>query len=236
MIFRRAHIPLALAVGLLAAAAPAWAQRGYPERDDAFRIHLGVFQPEGDSEYWDDKEREFTGEAGDLEGPNFGLDYLLPLGSRLSLIFSGSVYSGENTQSYLDFEDNFGNRIRHDATLDIASATVGLVFHFTGPEAAVSPYLGVGAGAYPWRLEESGEFIDFRTNPPDIFDATLESEGVAFGYYGLVGLEAPIGRRLSIFAEGRWTRAEDELSDDLEGFGDLDLSGREFAAGLSWRL
>lgn len=233
MTSKKARVIFALA-GLLATAVPAaWAQRGYPERDGAFRLHLGAFQPRGDSEYWDNVENLFTGDVDDFENANFGLDYLLPISSRLSVLFSGSVYSGDTTRSYLDFEDNFGDRIRHDATLDIASATVGLVFHLTGPDAVVSPYLGVGAGAYPWRLEESGDFIDSRL---DIFSATLESEGVAFGWYGLVGLEAPISRRISLFAEGRWTRADDELSEDFEGHGDIDLSGREFAAGISFNL
>lgn len=241
MSFKKAHAVLALA-GLLATTAPAWAQRGYrdrgyhPERDGAFRLHLGAFQPRGDSEYWEDKERSFTGDADDFESASFGLDYLLPIGSRMSVMFSGSVFSGDTTQSYLDFEDNFGDRIRHDTTLDVASATIGLVLHLTGPDAPLSPYLGVGGGAYPWRLEEDGDFIDFDTSPPDIFRSTLESEGVAFGWYWLAGLEAPITDRLSIFAEGRWTRVDDELADDFEGFGDLDLSGREFAAGISWNL
>jgi opacity protein-like surface antigen len=243
MRFKKAHAIFALA-GLLATTAPAWAQRGYrrdrgySERDGAFRLHLGAFQPRGDSEYWEDKERDFTGDADDFESASFGLDYLLPISSRMSVMFSGSVFSGEATQSYRDFEDNFGDRIRHDTTLDVASATIGLVLHLTGPDAPLSPYLGVGGGAYPWRLEEDGDFIDFDTNPPDIFTTTLESEGVAFGWYWLAGLEAPISDRLSLFAEGRWTRVDDELADDFEGLGlgDLDLSGREFAAGISWNL
>jgi opacity protein-like surface antigen len=242
MRFKKAHAIFALA-GLLATTVPAWARdyhrdRGYSERDGAFRLHLGAFQPRGDSEYWEDKERDFTGDADDFESASFGLDYLLPISSRMSVMFSGSVFSGEATQSYRDFEDNFGDRIRHDTTLDVASATIGLVLHLTGPNAPLSPYLGIGGGAYPWRLEEDGDFIDFDTNPPDIFTTTLESEGVAFGWYWLAGLEAPISDRLSLFAEGRWTRVDDELADDFEGLGlgDLDLSGREFAAGLSWNL
>jgi opacity protein-like surface antigen len=234
MSFKKAHTILVL-TGLLAASAPTWA-RGYPERDGAFRLHLGAFQPRGDSEYWEDKEFQFTGDADDFESASFGLDYLLPISSRMSVMFSGSVFSGETTQSYRDFEDNFGDRIRHDTTLDIASGTIGLVLHLTGPDAPLSPYLGIGGGAFPWRLEEDGDFIDFDTNPPDIFTSTLEAEGVAFGWYWLAGLEAPISDRLSLFAEGRWTRVDDELADDLEGFGDLDLSGREFAAGISWNL
>jgi opacity protein-like surface antigen len=240
MSVRKMRVMMAL-LGLLILAAPAFAQRGhrryYAEREGAFRIHLGAFRPDGDSEYWRDKEADFTGSAmDDFENASFGLDYLLPLGDRLSLMFSGSVYEGDTTNAYRNFEDNFGDRIRHDTTLDIASATLGLLLHLTGPGAPVQPYVGAGGGAYPWQLEESGDFIDFGSASRPIFTATLKSDGVAFGYYGLVGLEAPITRRVSIFAEGRWTQVDDDLSGDFEGFGKLDLSGREFAAGISWNL
>jgi len=226
--------------GLLVLAAPAFAQRygnrRYAEREGEFRIHLGAFQPDGDSDYWRDKETDFTGSIDDFEDASFGLDYLLPLGDRLNLMFSGSVYEGSTTNAYRNFEDNFGDRIRHDTTLGIASGTVGLLLYLTGPGSAIQPYIGAGGGAYPWRLEESGDFIDFGPPSHPIFSANLKSDGVAFGYYGLAGLTAPITRRVSIFAEGRWTRVDDDLSGDFEGFGKLDLSGREFAAGLSWSL
>jgi opacity protein-like surface antigen len=228
------RMTLALA-GLLLAVTPAWAQqrRGFYEREGAFRVHLGDFQPEGDSEYWDDVERDFTGDVDDLENVSFGIDYLLPLNRNFSLMFSGTAYAGDTTQSYRGFVDNFGDRIRHDTTLGIASATVGVVVHPFGSDAPVSPYIGAGGGSYFWSLEEEGDFID---NNDDIFFATFKDEGVAFGYYYLVGLEAPITRRMSIFGEGRWTQVDDELSDDFEGFGDIDLSGRMFVVGLSWNL
>lgn len=239
MISKQTRVVIALA-GLLVVAMPALAQRRHqryePEREGAFRIHLGAFQPEGDSEYWRNKERDFTGSIDDFENASFGLDYLLPLSGRLSLMFSGSGYEGDATNAYRDFDDNFGDRIRHDTTLDIASATLGLVLHLTGADTAVQPYLGAGGGAYPWRLEESGDFVDFGVPSRPIFSDDLKSEGVGFGYYWLAGLEAPISRSLSIFAEGRWTRVDDDLSDDFEGFGKLDLGGREFAAGLAWSL
>lgn len=238
MTSRTARVFLAL-TGLLAVAAmPALAQSGgryYPSREGAFRFHLGAFQLEGDSEYWRDKEADFTGSVDDYENLSFGLAYLLPLNERLSLHFSGTFFEGNATHAYRDFVDNFGDRIRHDGTLDIASATLGLTFHFLGPEAVIQPYVGAGGGAYPWRLEESGDFIGSGPLSP-IFSDTLEADGTAFGYYGLVGLEAPITPHFSIYAEGRWTQVDDDLNGDLEGFGTIDLSSQEFAVGLSWNL
>lgn len=220
-------------VGMMMATVPAWAQRGYYERDGAFRLHLGSFQPDGESEYWDEKFAGFTGEIDDFENVSIGGDYLLSLNRHLGLLFTGSYFSGDTTQAYRGFVDNFGDRIRHDTTLEIASLGAGFVFSPFGPDAPVIPYAGLGGALYSWRLEEDGDFI---APNDDIFSATLESEDVAFGYFGLVGVEVPINPRFSVFAEGRWTQAEGELEGDFEGFGDLDLSGREIMAGISWNL
>lgn len=236
MTSKRSHAIWMLA-GLLVASAPAWAQhRGTYERDGAFRLHVGDFQPEGDSEYWDDKFKDFTGGIDDFENVSFGADYLLSLNRNLGLLFSGNYYQGDRTQAYRDFVDNFGDDIRHDTTLEVTSLTAGLHFSFLGPDAPIIPYVGAGGGLYVWRLEEDGDFIDFGSVNDTIFSASLKSEGEAFGYYGLVGLEAPITNRISVFGEARWTRVDDELDGDFEGFGDIDLSGREFLAGISWNL
>jgi opacity protein-like surface antigen len=226
---------------MLLAVSPAWCQshsyrtRPVADREGEFRLRFGAFRPAGNSQYWDDKALDFTGDASDLEGASGGIDYLLGLGNHLSLMFSGSYYQGNTTQSYRDFVDNSGRRIRHDTTLDIGSATLGLVYHFTGPDAPVSPYIGAGGGGYFYRLEENGDFVNFNHNN-DIFNARLKSDNTAFGGYLLVGLEAPISRSVSLFAEGRWTKVDDELKDDFEGFGKIDLSGRELSAGIAWRL
>jgi opacity protein-like surface antigen len=240
MISRRTRVMIAL-TGLLVLSMPAFAQnysRRYArDSDGEFRLRVGSFRPEGDSEYWRGIQNDFTNsEVSDFEGPDFGLDYLLTLNDRMSLIFSGSYYEGTTTGSYRNFEDNLNNRIRHDTTLDIGSATVGLVFHLLPRGASIQPYVGGGGGAYPYRLQERGDFIDFGSPGNPIFSDRLTSTGTAFGYYGLVGLEAPITRNVSIFAEGRWTRVKADLKDDFESFGKLDLGGREISAGLSWSL
>lgn len=229
-------------LALALAAGPAWAgdrdygYRWYGDPEHNIRLRLGGFEPRGDSEYWDDKQRDFTGDPQDLEDVSFGLDYRVDLTPHVGLMFSGTLFEGELDQEYLDFEDDRGNAIGHTTSLELASATAGLVFHFTGPEAAIRPYVGAGGGLYAWRLEEDGEFIDFTPPPPVIFEGLLEAEGNAFGYYLLAGLDVPVGRNWSFFAEGRWQRVEDELGDDFEDFGDLDLSGRDLSAGIAWRF
>ena len=230
--------------GLLVLSLPAFAQDGYSRRSyndnyggGELRFHIGSFRPDGSSAYWDSIRSDFTGsDPSDFENPSFGIDYILPVNDLLGVMFSGSYYEGKSTNAYRNFEDNFNHRIVHDTTLDIGSATVGLVFHILPKGSAVQPYVGVGGGAYPWRLQERGDFIDFSDPSQPIFFSRLTSSGTAFGYYGLAGLDVPIGRHVSIFGEGRWTRVKADLRDDFDGFGKIDLGGREIAAGLSFSL
>src|SRR6185503_20950295 len=97
---------------------------------------LGSFRPEGDSQYWDDKFEAFTGKISDFEDTSLGVDYLLNMTPQLSLMFTGSGYEGQADQAYRRFQDTRGNDIVHTTTLEINTATVGLVFHLLPPDAA----------------------------------------------------------------------------------------------------
>lgn len=227
---RGATMALAAFVLAVLAAAPASAQ--YYGGDNTLRIRAGLFEPEGDSQYWDDAEALFTGEASDLEDTVFGVDYrrdLDPAG-RFALLVSGSIYEGEDRREDLFFEDNLGFPIEHDVRLTLATFTAGVNVSLI-PHGPIRPYVGAGGGYYVWELEETGDFV---AGNNDIFFESFLDDGATFGYYYLGGVEVPVGPSFALFAEGRWHNADDELSDDFEGFGDLDLSGREITGGFSW--
>lgn len=226
------------AVGLVLAASVAEAQtyRRYPG-DNALRFRVGMFTPEGESAYWADNARVFTGKAEDFDDIVLGADFRFGLGERLGLILSGDLYEGDQAQAYLDFVDARGADIFHTTTLDIGSLTAGLVFNILPRDSVVVPYVGVGGGFYFWTLREEGDFIDFGApGGPTIFSALFEDDGETLGWYWLVGAEVPLGARWSLFAEARWQNVEDDLSGDFAGFGELDLSGRQISAGVAWRF
>lgn len=231
------NLGLVLAAGF--AAGPVWAQgagyRPYTAPNE-LRFRLGLFEPSGESAYWQEKQLDFSGAPEDFEDLIGGLEYLRRLGPRVSLVAGGSVYSTESSQFYRDFVDENGLDIVHDTLLDIGTLTLGVRASLTGSEAPVQPWIGAGGGFYIWTLEESGDFIDFSPPEPFIFSATFTDDGAAFGWYYAAGIDVPLGSEIVLFAEGRWDEAEDELSGDFEGLGDLDLSGREFSGGLSWRF
>ncbi len=223
--------------GLLAVVTPAEAQGNYRQYggENQLRVRVGNFEPDGESEYWDDTFFDFTGSTESFEDAVVGLDYIHRIGSRVSVMASGSGYEGESRQAYRDFVDAQGRDIRHSTFLDVASGTLGLLFHLAGADAVLQPYIGGGGGFYSWTLEESGDFIDFAADST-IFSDSFIGEGTAFGTYFVAGLNVPIGDTISVFAEGRWDSADDELEDDFTGLGNIDLAGRQIAAGLSWRF
>jgi opacity protein-like surface antigen len=221
---------------LVAVAAPAAAQNYRPIVDNSFRLRLGQFEPQGESRYWDDNFDVFTGGIEQFDDISFGGDFILALSGRHALMFSGDIYEGEDSQAYIDFVDELGSPIVHDTRLTIASATVAYVFSFTGRDASVVPYVGVGGGIYAWELEESGDFIDFGVNPPEIFTDTFRDSNTALGYFYLAGVEVPVGTRWSVLVEGRWQELDQELGDDFETLGDIDLSGRHIYGGFAWRF
>ena len=228
-------------LGLVLFAVPSWAQYRRPPRGpggerNLFRIQGGLFTPRGEDDYWLDKELEFTGDADDFEDFSLGIDYVRLLAGRIGLLVSANSFSGETGQSYLDFVDEFGFQITHIATLETDSLSLGLLFYLTSRNSAVVPYVGIGGGYYDWRLVESGDFIDFSLFEPGIISDTFVSEGGTFGYYYQVGLDIPLSSKVSVFAEGRWQRADDDLDEDFEGFGTLDLGGQDIRAGVAWRF
>lgn len=229
---------IAILAAALAIAAPASAQRRQYQggEQNALRFWAGLFAPRGDSAYWNEAFDVFTGDESDFEDSSFGGDFKLALGRRTSILFSGAYSEGRSDQSYRDFVDVGGNPITHRTDLEIASATAAFVVNLTGPRARVIPYAGVGGGFYSWRLEESGDFIDFFPAEPEIFSATFSDSGDTTGWFWLFGLEVPLGPRWSFFAEGRWQRLDDELGGDFADIGKLDLAGRTVAGGVAWRF
>jgi outer membrane protein W len=225
------------AVVAIATALPASAQqrRPYNAEPNSLRLRIGQFQPDGDSQYWEQREFDFTGSVEDFDDVVFGADYVHMLTERFGIMVTSAYYEGENTAAFLDFEDDLGFDIVHDTTLEILRFDVGMVYHFLRRDAAVSPYAGAGFGLYGYDLEESGDFIDFDAGG-EIFSGTFTASGNTVGTFLLAGIEIPVTPQFAFFGEGRWHWVEDELDDDFEDFGDIDLGGVELAGGLSFRF
>ena len=60
----------------------------------SFRVRLGIFEPQGESDYWLDKELDFTGQASNFEDTVIGIDYVASLSPLLSIIVSTDLLPG----------------------------------------------------------------------------------------------------------------------------------------------
>jgi len=214
-------------------AATAQEPMGHYAGENVFRGSVGVFSPSGSSEYWSDKESDFTTSVDDFEDVTFALEYVHFVSSRVGLLFAVSGWEGKSTQSYRDFVDDLGNEISHVSSLEIAWLDLGVLFHLLSDRAAVMPYLGGGVSVAGWELVEEGEFIDFGVSPPEVIRDVFSAKSEEFGYFLLAGLEVPVSDRVALFAEALWRDAEAELGQDFAGFGALDLSGYSISAGVS---
>lgn len=196
-----------------------------------FRLRLGLYDPRGDSNFWDDNAAIFSGGPGDLQDAVFGGDLLWTVNPNLSFALSGEYFDGRTTQFYLDptLSD-----LGHETSLLITPLKAGIVLYPAGRRSGIIPYVGAGAGLYWWRYRESGNFWDF-TNEL-VTNQTYTSDGVTVGYYLQAGLEIPVRPYWSFFVEGQWQHAKDTLDQDFAGFGDIDLSGTEVSAGFAWKF
>lgn len=223
-----------VAVLLLAASLPASAQYRRGRSENSLRFYAGQLEPDGNSQYWNEKELDFTGDVADFEDTVVGFDYTRRLSGRWRLVAGGTFYEGETAQAYLDFVDSDGFDIVHRTRLDMDTGIVGLLLDFGPRNGPVIPYAGIGASVHVWELSEEGDFIDFTADPLEIFPASFVDDGVAIGWFYTAGLEVPLGSTWSLFAQARWYEADDELGDAFDDFGTLDLSGRELSAGFTW--
>lgn len=228
-------IVAAAALSVLAVGAEA---QPYPGRQatNEVRFRAGVFIPEGGSGYWEDTFRDFNGDRNDFLGGSIGFDYLHEIAPNFSLLFGSSYYYADHDLAYKNFEDEHGHSIIHTTRIQTASFDAGLVIHLAPRHLPIVPYIGGGGTIINYELVEEGDFIDFDRHPPHIFSDHFHAQDVAYGWFALAGLEFPIHRNFSFFAEGRWQDAHDSLSEDFDGFGRLDLTGAYVMFGGSWRF
>lgn len=228
----------ALAALMIASVPTAEAQYGYRSETGALRLRIGLFDPNGNSNFWDDKALDFTGTASDLKDLKFGMDYKLRLQGTSSVLFGVAYFDGSGTSAYRDYVDGNGNAIRHLATLETWEITAAWMVDLGQPRSAVKPYFGVGTGLLGWRYQEAGDFIDFGSADLPIFRTVYRAEGTTYMFFAVAGLDFRLGPGWSFFLEGRWQKADDTLGDDFSDleFRKLDLSGFEYSGGFSFKF
>ncbi|MCP4897536.1 MAG: hypothetical protein GY906_11240 [bacterium] len=219
-------------------AVDAEAQRSYrPGDNGTARLRFGLFEPNADSRYWDDKFADFTGKPSDFRDFFMGFDYIWRLNSTSGIVFGLGFYEGKASQAYKDWTDAGGRDVSHRTSLRTGEMTIAWVLQFGRRGVQITPYIGVGGGFMWYTFEEAGSFIDFGDPELPIFNAAYRATGNEPMYFGLIGLDIPAGHTFGIVIEGRWKNAETVLGHDFSDLpGEFDLSGLELTAGFSWNF
>jgi hypothetical protein len=245
---KRSGICLATVVLILAAVAPAYAQPpGAGPSDNSFQFRFGGFFPSGDSQLWEDNASFYTMNAGDFDDLTVGFSYVAGMSNYLEIGFNLDFYDATVRSSYRDYTDQDGYPIYHDTRLRLTPATVDLRFlpagryDYRGSRGQYRvhkpvPYLGLGAGFNFWEYEETGDFVDFSSDPPWLIQDHFSDDGVAFEAHVLAGIEVPVGPTWGLIFEGRYSWSDVTPSGDLSGLGKLDLGGASAYFGAAFHF
>ena len=211
------------------------------------QFYLGVFEPRGSSELWEENEEFLTQDVSDFDDVIGGFAFAAHLNPHLDILYGAEYYQKEIDVRYQNIFTTDGDAIRQDHRLRELPIEVSVRFllvprqggHGAGAEGlrAVVPYLGGGAGALAWDYLEEGQFVDDPENPTVAFRDSRKAEGVAGVVSAFAGVEVQLSREIALWTEGRYRWAEDDLGSDFdESLDSFDLSGGSIVAGVSIRF
>ncbi len=227
------------AILILSAAAGAWAGAAHAT---GLEVRLGGFFPRAQSTLFDDTTELFTASRDDWRGFTGGVEFSAGLSSNIELGVHVDGYSRTLDTEYREFERPGKRPILQ--SLKLTTVPLGVTLRMVGghENAALRPYVGVGADLIFWEYEEFGDFIDFDSPDLDIVADAFRAEGVQPGFHAAGGLRLRLSYDLSLTAEGRYQWAQREvMGDDFAPRGpglenELDLNGASFTIGLRLRF
>lgn len=187
---------------------------------------------------------QFTLDKRDFRAPSFGGDVLVSIAPRVDLDLGVSYSGWKKPSEFRNFIGTDNLPIAQTTTLERVPLTAGARIYLAPPGRSIgsyvwipnkfAPYVGGGGGMMWYRLRQSGEFIDFRTN--DVFPDEFESSGWTGTAHAMAGADYSLSPRLALTGEARYTWAKTSLGTDFTGFDGIDLSDFAFTLGLNVRF
>jgi opacity protein-like surface antigen len=211
-------------------------------------LHVGYAGASAGSEIFDWTRSELTVGRRDFNSGLLGVELAFRATERLDLALGVEVASSETRSEYRNWVGNDDLPIVQTTSFTRTPLTAGLRYYlldrgrsigrFAWVPGGWSPYVGVGAGWTWYRFEQSGEWIDFESDPDafDIFRGTVRSDGFAPTAQVLAGVQKSLSPRFFLSGEGRYSWASSEMDRDFQGFDAIDLGGFQFVVGISARF
>ena len=189
-------------------------------------------------------EDHLTLERKDFNAPAIGVDVDIVLTPRASVV-AGFDFSKASTNSeYRDFVDDRRLPITQTTSLREMNLSGSAKFALSprGREissrawipAAVTPYVGAGAGMLRYDFVQFGDFIDVESVNLSVFTATLRSEGWTPSAHVFGGVDVKVWKRMYLSGEARYLWSRATPGKDFASFDSIDLAGFKASAGVHY--
>jgi hypothetical protein len=198
----------------------------------------------GDSDWYDFVTDLLTIDNKDFNAPGFGVDVNVPLTSRLEAQGSFDVSGSSTLSEYRNFVDN--NRLPIQQTTQLREINLGgniryllmdrgqQVSRLVWVPRRIVPFVGGGVGAFHYKLQQTGDFIDFQDS--SVFGDTFVSQGWAPSAQVFGGVDVRVFKRMYVTIDGRYLWAADDLERDFIGFDPIDLAGFRLSGGVNFNF
>ena len=193
------------------------------------------------SDWYDFVTRTLTLESKDFNRPAIGTDLGVTVTNRMDVLLSLDFSQSATPSEYRDFVDNLRLPIEQSTKLRQTNLAGGVKFslldrgrevsRFAWVPRNVVPYVGGGAGAMWFNMEQTGDFVDFVDS--SIFADTFRSSGVAPTAHIFGGVDLRVWRRLYVTIDARHLWASGDLGTDWIDFDPIDLTGTRVSAGVN---
>jgi hypothetical protein len=197
--------------------------------------------PRASSDWYEFVTDELTLERGDFASAGVAGDVAVGVSSRIDLVFGVEFANARSDSEFRHFVDNDRLPITQTTRLRHASFTAGAralltergrtVSTFSWVPHRVVPYVGGGGGLLWYRLEQYGDFVDFRDLA--VFTDVIESQGWAPAVFVNAGSDVHLISRLYLTVDARYLWSSPDLDAPWVSFEPLDMTGFRLSTGLN---
>jgi hypothetical protein len=241
------QVAASIGVALLVVAAPA-ETRGqdgflFSRPVGQVTVKAGPHLPRAHGLLFDDLRTRLTLERGDFRAPALAADLAILAGNRLDVVLGVGWAESDAGSEFRELIGDDGEPILQTTRLRTMPVTVTARYHplprgrtvgtLAWLPTTTMPYVGGGAGITWYRLQQEGEFVDYRDNA--IFESVWESRGRGQTVHAVAGVDHWFTPRVGLNVEGRYTRGSAPLTGDFRELDRMDLTGFQATVGLSYR-
>ena len=193
------------------------------------------------SDWYDFVTDQLTVETKDFNAPAIAADLGFVVTPRIDAVAGMEFSQAKKVSEYRRFVDNNRLPINQTTRLRVANLTgsvkIALVERGRGISRLawvprdVVPFVGAGAGALWYSLDQTGDFVDFADR--SVFDGTFRSKGWTASTHVFGGIDVRVFRRAFVTLDGRYQWAAATLGSTWVDFDPIDLAGFRLSVGMN---